>query len=446
MFEAPQTPQTPNPLNPVMPAPGMSPGMPSTPPPPPSPSLPPQPQVHTMPERFRSTGSGPKGSDGSKRLVIILLVILGVGGLVVGGLWAMNTFLLNESNTNNTNNTNAGNVNDTNTSEAATRDAQRTADLASIRTALSALFAISTKYPATLDDVKNNTVNIVIPNTTDPQTTQPYSYQTCDSDTHYVLSATMELSGTMYVSDTVAIPQATAITCGLVNGNVNSNANANTNLNTNSSTNANANTNSNVGSPLPSSKDTDADGLTDVEEAAFGTDASNPDSDSDTFIDGKQIRSDNTIVGEVYLGYNPKGEGTLEAATSLVRRVENSTKVYSVLVPTKWTATADAQGGVLVTPDTQTGEFFQVQAATNASRLTPQQWYQQNNPAANVASLGTIAVNGLEGIISEDSSTVYLFKDTSAYSIQYGTGSVTQANFRTIFDVIVRNFKLVASS
>lgn len=49
-------------------------------------------------------------------------------------------------------------------------------------------------------------------------------------------------------------------------------------------------------------KDTDGDGLTDVEEKGFGTDMNNEDTDGDGYLDGQEI--DN--------GYNPLGEGKFE--------------------------------------------------------------------------------------------------------------------------------------
>lgn len=231
------------------------------------------------------------------------------------------------------------------------------------------------------------------------------------------------------------------------NDNTNAAVNTNTTSNTNT-TNTNGNLNTNTATtvgPLPSSTDSDSDGLTDVEEALFGTDSKKPDTDSDTFVDGKQVQANGTIVGELYLGYNPTGTGALEGST-LVSRQQNSAKDYGLLVPATWTVTNDSSGGMLISPAQQTGEFVQVRINDNPTRLTPKQWYQANNPSSQVDTLTTVAVNGLEGIISEDGSTVYLFKDTKVYSIQYSTGSLSQVNYRTTFEMMYRSFKLVAKT
>lgn len=238
--------------------------------------------------------------------------------------------------------------------------------------------------------------------------------------------------------------------------NTNSLVNAETNLNTNSDLNANATVNGNtnvatntnssvvVASPLPSSLDSDSDGLTDVEETVYTLDAHKADTDGDGFIDGMQVRADGTIVGELYLGYNPKGAGSLETS-GLVKRVQDAAKTYGLLIPTGWSGTADQSGGLIINPTQQTGEFFQVTLADNASQLAPADWYKANNPSADVAQLQTFTINGLEGVYSEDLSTAYLFKGAKVYSLSYNAGSLTQVNYRTTFYMMVRSFKLVAS-
>ncbi len=232
-----------------------------------------------------------------------------------------------------------------------------------------------------------------------------------------------------------------------LNENANTNANTNGNGNDNANSNANQNTNTTVSTtPLPSSADADDDGLTDTEELAYGTDAKKPDTDGDGFIDGKKVQTDGSIIGEIYLGFNPTGTGKLEDST-IVKRQANSSNTYSLLIPSTWTAVLDQGGGVLVTPSQSTGETFQVRVSANPTNLTPQAWYQQTiNASANTSSLKTEALNGFEILYSENMATAYLFQGTSVYSIAYDTGSLTQANYWTTFDMMVRSFKLVASS
>lgn len=379
MFDSPQPPQ--NPLNPVMPQPGMTSPMPTdaptAPPPPPT-----GPQVFSMPEKFRASGSGPSKSSGTKKLVIILIVVAVVGALGVGGLYLFQN-VLNKSNTNAANTNVSENVNTV----------------------------------ANLND--NGNANV---------------------DTNAATNVNSNSNATVNGNTNGNVNSA-------INGNANSNANVavNTNANTNAATNSNTNAATVAASPLPSSTDADSDGLTDVEEKVYGTDPNKPDTDGDGFIDGKQVRPDGTIAGELYLGYNPLGAGRLEGS-AIVKRALNANKEYSVLIPAKWASTTDASGGILINPDVSTGEFFQVRKVDNAAKLTPKQWYQANNPTANVDALTTFAVNGLEVLYSEDASTAYIFKDATVYTFTYSTGSLTQVNYRTTFDMMVRNFKLESAT
>lgn len=341
-----------------MPAPGMP-----TPPPSQPPAMP-QPKVFTMPEKFRTTGgSAPSGgSRGTKKLVIILVIVTVVAGLTVGGLYVFNN-VLNQDTTNENANTNT---------------------------------------------VVDENLNVVE-----------------NTNTENVNATNQNLNLT-----------------------TNENNNAAVNENTNSTLSNTNTTNTNVAvtpsGPLPSSADSDGDGLTDIEETVYGTNASQPDSDGDSFIDGKR-QEGTSFIGEVFNGYNPAGDGRLEGS-ALVKRQENSTQEYSILLPTPWTAVTDSSGGVLINPSQSTGELFQVRIDTNPSRLSPQEWYLAANPSANASELTAITVNALEGLYSEDQSTVYLFRDTKVYMIQYSTGTLTQVNYRTTFDMMVRSFKLVAAS
>src|SRR3989338_8834968 len=116
----------------------------------------------------------------------------------------------------------------------------------------------------------------------------------------------------------------------LVNTNINTNLNANANANLNTNTNTNLNTNAggevnlNTNMPPPEPLDTDRDGLTDEEEALYGTDINNADTDNDTLTDrdeAKVFKTDPNNAdtdGDTYLdgaevraGYDPKGPGKL---------------------------------------------------------------------------------------------------------------------------------------
>lgn len=361
----------PSPLNPVMPAPGMSSAQvpPLAPVPPTAPM---SPQVHTMPERFRTAGpggSGPKGSSTTKKLVITLVVVTVVAGLGVAGLFLFNKFV--KTNTNNAN--------------------------------------------------TNTVVNTVLNRNT-------------NLNTNTVLNLNTTIN-TNSVNNTNAVVNAT------VNTNLNTNAVLNTNTVVNTNTVSNSNTNTAVSTtPLPSSTDTDGDGLTDVEEAVYTTDASNPDTDSDTFIDGMKVQTDGTMIGELASLYNPKGAGGLETS-GLAKKIENSTNNFSLLVPTTWT-TNESSSILVITPTTQTGEFFQVRTYDNSTNTAPSAWYQTYVPQGGTPT--SAAINGLETMRTADHSTIYFFKGTKVYGLSYTTTGLSQVNYWTTMMMMMKSFKLVA--
>lgn len=227
------------------------------------------------------------------------------------------------------------------------------------------------------------------------------------------------------------------------NANLNANVNATTNTNT---TNANTNTAPAPRSPLPSSLDTDGDGLTDLEESQiYTTDRQKPDTDGDSFIDGKQITGSG-IVGEVYQGYNPNGAGRLSAST-LVKSYENATQSYAVLVPTPWTVTESDQlrKTVILSPATSTGEFVQISIQDNPNQATPKEWYLSLNPGVSPSDVSEVTVNGLLGAVSLDGQTIYLGKGSVIYALTYDSGSLSQLNYRTTFEMMYQSFRLLSA-
>lgn len=233
------------------------------------------------------------------------------------------------------------------------------------------------------------------------------------------------------------------------NANLNTNANANLNANVNANTNTNANTNVNAStntSPIASSQDTDGDGLTDIEEALYGTGVNVPDTDKDGFIDGKQKTADGKYVGEIYLGYDPTQAGKrLTENAAIVTAFTNNTYLYRVYYPTKWTARAtDGERTLVISSDGATGEYFQIIVADNPSKLTAAQWYTSVNPSSGTAE--TFSVNGLDAARSPDLNTVYFAKNDRIYTLSYVLGTLSTANYRTTFDVLIQNFGLIAAS
>ncbi|MBI4089933.1 MAG: hypothetical protein HY421_00855 [Candidatus Kerfeldbacteria bacterium] len=234
------------------------------------------------------------------------------------------------------------------------------------------------------------------------------------------------------------------------NANLNLNANANVNQNANVNVNTNANTNtSTAGTPLPLSTDTDSDGLTDTEEAVYSTQTNSNDTDGDGFIDGMRTLANGKIEGEVYSGYCPTKTGSVRLdadACALMQTYTNTAFNYALWVPTKWLSqpTSSDQKTVIITPDIATTEFFQVSVLDNPTQVTAKNYYLSLNPGIDPTKLKDATVNGLDGVLSLDESTVYFVKGTKIYIVSYNTNALSKVNLRTTFTAMYRSFHLVA--
>lgn len=238
-----------------------------------------------------------------------------------------------------------------------------------------------------------------------------------------------------------------------LNVNTNLNANANLNVNTNLNTNSNSNTNSatTTGNPLPSTTDTDNDGFTDTEEQVYGTTTTNNDTDGDGFIDGYRLLANGKAEGESYNGYCPTKKGSVkldDATCGIMRTYTNSTFSYALWVPKNWLAqpTNVDDKTVIITPDFATTEFFQVSVLDNPTQLSAKNYYLNLNPGVDPSKIKDATVNGLDGVLSLDESTVYFVKGTKTYVVTYNTDSLNALNLRTTFTIVQRSFHLVSGT
>jgi hypothetical protein len=231
---------------------------------------------------------------------------------------------------------------------------------------------------------------------------------------------------------------------GNANGNVNAPANTNANLNVNANANGNTNTSVTTGSPLPSTADTDGDGLTDVEETLYLTDVAKTDTDGDTFIDGRSVKANGDLIGEVALGYDPTAPARKLDAAGLARTYTNSTGGYALLYPSKWVFQNDSATPTSVTfvPDEGTGELFHVTVTDNPGNLSAKDWYQSLNPGLDLTNESAFTVSGLDAFQSLDDSTVFYARGGKVYAFTYNSDGLDKVNYRTTFTMMLYSFRL----
>ncbi len=229
-----------------------------------------------------------------------------------------------------------------------------------------------------------------------------------------------------------------------VNENVNANENVNTNINLNQNQNINTNTNLNEAPTVPvityaSSSDKDKDGLTDMEEALYGTEVNKPDTDADGFLDGQELIN----------GYNPKAAGSSLLETSgLVNKYENPIFNYEILYPASWLARSTDQSLNEVIFQSNTNEYIQILVEDNPGQLGLVDWYLSQSPLTNINLLTQETTGkGYEALLSPDKLTYYLKAAASPdkiYLITYNIGDKTIVNFLTTFKMMVNSFSLTS--
>lgn len=217
----------------------------------------------------------------------------------------------------------------------------------------------------------------------------------------------------------------------------NTNAGANANTNGNANVNANVNANTNTSKPAllpPSTTDTDGDDLTDKEELLYGSLATKPDTDSDSYVDGLEIRN----------LYHPlEANSTLLETNGLVTRYKNALHDYTILFPASWIsgATDDTEKEVLLTSDT--GEFVEVLIEDNLAALTSSQWYEREFQAyPDLQSYTTIIIDGVEAVLGATGSTVYIADNERIFLIHYNFANREDVNFVSTFTMMYKSFTL----
>ncbi len=193
-----------------------------------------------------------------------------------------------------------------------------------------------------------------------------------------------------------------------------------------------------VATPKPvvpvQSTDSDSDGLTDIEERMYGTDYRNPDSDSDTFLDGN----------EVYHRYDPKGlsPSTL-LDTGAVKVYSDVTLPFTVYYPISWKVTADLAKS-LVTFKTPALASVTVEWAVKDKLLTVEDWVLKNVKGADITTLkSSYTKEGYYTLRSKDDLVAYLDLGTSVYTMTYALSTSTEISYIQTFAMMINSFHLV---
>jgi len=180
-----------------------------------------------------------------------------------------------------------------------------------------------------------------------------------------------------------------------------------------------------------STKDTDADGLTDAEETLLGTSSNAADSDGDTYDDRSELMN----------GYSPVAVGVSLVDSGLFSAYTNPTYGYSIQYPGTWLADSLDQTNKQVLFISDTEEFFEVLVDENPLNTPIVDWYRgQLSSALAGSDLDVTIVSGRPAVWSLDHLTLYTGKDGLVYIITYNKGTRDDISWPTIYELFYKSF------
>ena len=192
-----------------------------------------------------------------------------------------------------------------------------------------------------------------------------------------------------------------------------------------------------VESPFPNEivpgKDSDSDGLTDVEETMiYKTNPNLPDTDLDGFLDGN----------EVFHLYNPsaKSPGTLLEAgfvskTTIPPNIE-------LMYPSIWQIQAGENLSVsIITTTDETFAVSVISQTQEALAQTIQNWVEEQGGQENVVKTST--KTGKEFYMTQDKRSAIVVVGTEVLSFKYNVSSKTTIDYVQTFQMIINSLKEV---
>lgn len=185
-----------------------------------------------------------------------------------------------------------------------------------------------------------------------------------------------------------------------------------------------------VAAVTPEGTDSDNDGLTDAEEAIFGTNISVSDSDGDGFTDGSEVKS----------GYDPAIPKAKLASSDRFQTVKIGS-VNSAFIPETWTS-VDTEVGITI--NTYTPALFLISILTLADKpdnLTFENWALSASALpVNELTPFTTSV-GYKAWRSSDGLATVVIAGTEAFIVRYGVNNAASVDFRALYGMFVDTLK-----
>lgn len=182
------------------------------------------------------------------------------------------------------------------------------------------------------------------------------------------------------------------------------------------------------------SKDSDSDGLTDIEERMYGTEYRNPDTDGDTFLDGN----------EVFHRYDPLGVAPSTLLdTGAVKVFSEETLPFTVYYPTTWKSTSELLKRTVTFKSSTTASVV-VTWSEKAADLTVEDWIVANVEDAELRTLqASYTKEGYYTLRSADDLIAYIDLGTRVYVMTYDLSTSTDISYTQTFAMMVNSLTVL---
>lgn len=185
-------------------------------------------------------------------------------------------------------------------------------------------------------------------------------------------------------------------------------------------------------------KDTDSDGLTDVEEVLYGTIPTRPDTDGDGFLDGN----------EVFHLYHPNGLAPQKLVdTGFVQVYESSTIPYRMHVPKRWRSQEQSSDKKLILSST-TGETISVQLRLISPEQSLAQWRSSVLvPTGSGTTESFKTKSGFDGMWETGHTTGAVRVSSGEVLVfTYEVGTAKSIEYRQTFEMLLNSLQRIPSS
>ncbi len=178
--------------------------------------------------------------------------------------------------------------------------------------------------------------------------------------------------------------------------------------------------------------DSDHDGLSDAEEAIFGTDPNKADTDGDGYTDGAEVLS----------LYNPAGAGKITDNPHIAVYQDTAAK-FSIDYPKIWQA-QDLNSGQSIIFSAADNSFIEIVAMPDTGNLSIKDWYNSQFPDTPVTDAAVVAKNGWQGVFHQNREIFYLADagKNNIYTISYVPAADSNPAYYHIFLMMINSFTL----